>query len=39
MPVRHETGESKRWLGGSDRHATFQLPSVALDVRMAVHPT
>ena len=31
--------EPKRWLGGSDPHATFQLPGTTFDVRVAVHPT
>jgi hypothetical protein len=31
--------EPRRWLGGSDPHATFELPGVTLDVHLAVHPT
>jgi hypothetical protein len=31
--------EPKRWLGGSDPYATFQLPGVTFDVRVAVHPS
>jgi hypothetical protein len=31
--------EPKRWLGGSDPQAAFQLPGVTFDVRAAVHPT
>jgi hypothetical protein len=30
--------EPRRWLGGSDPHAAFQLPGVSFDVRVAVHP-
>ena len=38
-PPAYPTMEPKRWLGGSDPHATFQLPGVTFDVRVAVHPT
>jgi hypothetical protein len=38
-PSAYPTMEPKRWLGGSDPHATFQLPGVTFDVRVAVHPT
>jgi hypothetical protein len=38
-PPVYPTMEPKRWLGGSDPHATFQLPGVTFDVRVAVHPT
>ena len=38
-PPAYATMEPKRWLGGSDPYATFQLPGVTFDVRVAVHPT
>jgi hypothetical protein len=38
-PPAYATMEPKRWLGGSDPHATFQLPGTTFDVRVAVHPT
>jgi hypothetical protein len=38
-PPAYPTMEPKRWLGGSDPHATFQLPGTTFDVRVAVHPT
>jgi hypothetical protein len=38
-PPPYPTMEPRRWLGGSDPHATLQLPGVALDVHIAVHPT
>src|SRR4051812_42106646 len=38
-PAPYPTMEPKRWLGGSDPQATFQLPGVTFDVRAAVSPT
>src|SRR5688500_13218651 len=38
-PPAYPTMEPKRWLGGSDPHATFQLPGTTFDVHLAVHPT
>src|SRR4051794_32781535 len=38
-PPAYPTMEPRRWLGGSDPRATFQLPGVTLDLHMAVHPT
>jgi hypothetical protein len=38
-PPAYPTMEPRRWLGGSDPHATFQLPGVTFDVHVAVHPT
>lgn len=38
-PPPYPTMEPRRWLGGSDPHATVQLPGTALDVHLAVHPT
>jgi hypothetical protein len=38
-PPPYPTMEPWRWLGGSEPHATIQLPGVALDLHLAVHPT
>ncbi len=38
-PPPYPTMEPRRWLGGSDPHATMQLPGVALELHLAVHPT
>lgn len=38
-PPPYPTMEPRRWLGGSDPQAVFQLPGTTFDLHLAVHPT